>query len=765
MGLWNYFNWLQFENPTGKPHDFPELSGGYESSVPGIYCIGDLTGIPLIQLAAESGVEIVQTLKADTKFKPDALTNDIIIIGAGPAGLSAAIEAQKEGLSCIVLEASTEFNTLKNFPAEKPILNSTYTKELHSRFRFTDGTKETLLDEFASIMEEADLSIEYGVNVQSIHESKDGFTLKSSQGEFSGKRVIVAIGVSGNSRKLKVEGEDLPKVFNRLVDPKEFSERNILVVGGGDSAIEGAVALAQNGNRVSLSYRKDSFSRPKENNLLAFNKEVDKGTITPYFSSTVQSISEKEVTLKTSGGVENINNDTVFTMIGTEIPIQFFKRSNIKIENEKNGSWWIQLITMITFFSMLYFGKSGTAYDLIHKDSIAESIASYLLAPFQLNLPWGLQNGDWYGSLNFLLGWGSSLLFFLFGTVALVLFFKKWKTYTNSLWNKIKYGYIIGVSFFFTAVYFNSLLGTNAGWVEEPTYWYSLLYCTTMLLFGIRRVIVTPTKYVRIQTAVLVFIQITFLFLLPFYLFDGLIKPLFSADSWVITQLFPQGKWSSFGFILFWPLNMANFGTSTFWTYFPIFQTFIFLPIIVYLWGKGAYCGWICSCGGMAETLGDEYRKTALHGPMAKKWENLGQFVLLFALVATILHELSSGAISGTAAGTVWKSYKFLVDIIFAGVLGLGVYFFFSGRVWCRFMCPLAALMHIYSRFSRFRILSKKEFCISCNICTKACHMGIDVMNYANKGKPMDDVQCVACSTCITSCPRDVLWFKRLKEV
>jgi polyferredoxin len=104
------------------------------------------------------------------------------------------------------------------------------------------------------------------------------------------------------------------------------------------------------------------------------------------------------------------------------------------------------------------------------------------------------------------------------------------------------------------------------------------------------------------------------------------------------------------------------------------------------------------------------------------------------------------------------------VDIIFAGVLGFGVYFFLSGRVWCRFFCPLAALMHIYSRFSRYRIFSDKKKCISCNICTKVCHMGIDVMNYANKGIPMNDVECVSCSACIVNCPTQVLSFGLVSE-
>jgi polyferredoxin len=103
--------------------------------------------------------------------------------------------------------------------------------------------------------------------------------------------------------------------------------------------------------------------------------------------------------------------------------------------------------------------------------------------------------------------------------------------------------------------------------------------------------------------------------------------------------------------------------------------------------------------------------------------------------------------------------YKWVVDVFLAGAVGYGMYFWLSGRVWCRFLCPLAALMHIYARFSRFRIMADKKKCISCNVCTSVCHQGIDIMNFANKGLPMADPECVRCSACVQSCPTGVLTF------
>jgi polyferredoxin len=288
-----------------------------------------------------------------------------------------------------------------------------------------------------------------------------------------------------------------------------------------------------------------------------------------------------------------------------------------------------------------------------------------------------------------------------------------------------------------------------------------------------------PTRYIKVQTWTLILIQAIPLFILPELIFPVLGKAgiLGRPDGFVMSQIFPnESYWRSYGFILAWPLfffNLYGANITTFWLVFSLIQTFVIIPLIIYKWGKGAYCGWICSCGAMAETLGDEYRTLAPHGPKVKKWENFGQWALLVAFVITavklisVLYNIEVPIINqsvGEMSEVVHKVYYMAIDVIFAGVLGVGVYFFLSGRVWCRFGCPLAALMHIYTRFSKYRIFSEKKKCISCNICTKVCHMGIDVMNYANKGIPMNDVECVRCSACVVNCPTEVLSFGALPK-
>ncbi len=767
-----YLKWLQKDNPTGTVDKFPELRGGFETSVPGIYCVGDLTGIPLIKLASESGYALIEKLVADEAFKKAMDANadperyDLVIVGAGPAGVAACLRAGEQGLRHVVIEASQPFNTVHNFPAGKPIY-VTPPGDMKSDLKFSDGTKESLLDELDADIAGKPLPLRSGETVTRIVSEAAGFTIETDKRAYKALRVVIAIGKTGNARRMDVPGEDLPKVYTRLIDPREHKDEDILVVGGGDSAIEAAVALAEAGNRITLSYRKPALSRPKEHNLTAFNARVRQGLITPEFESKIEVITEHNVTLGTPTGLKPFKNDAIYSLIGTEIPIAFFKRSAIKMEGERDRHWWLGLAALLSFFTMLYFGKSGQAINVFEgQEGIFSWVKGFLTAPAAPALTWTLTGNAWYSSLNFILGWAGCMTFMVSGVLLLISAWGRRQRYLDTGWHRVKYGYLAAAALTFLGVYMHSQLMQNAGWVEAPTFWYSLFYTTTIILFGLRRMIVKPTPYIVAQTTTLMVIQTLFLFVIPFLLFDRFIAPLFPADGHLLHELFPSGKWSSFAYVLFWPLNINEFGNSAFWTWFPFVQTFGILFIIVYLWGKGAYCGWICSCGAMAETLGDEYRTLAPHGPRAKRLENIGQVVLWLAVAAALLYipyklctKANPACTIPLASHTLWYVYKLVIDVVFAGVLGLGVYFFLGGRIWCRYGCPLAALMHLYARFSPYRIMSNKKRCISCNICTKVCHMGIDVMNFANKGIPMNDVECVRCSACIVNCPMQVLTF------
>jgi polyferredoxin len=288
----------------------------------------------------------------------------------------------------------------------------------------------------------------------------------------------------------------------------------------------------------------------------------------------------------------------------------------------------------------------------------------------------------------------------------------------------------------------------------------------------------------------LIAVQVIPLFLLPYVILPWVGHNGAFDGSWLANRLFPptqwdpQGReyWRALGLVLAWPLFFWNVFTGQplgLWLAISLVQTFVLVPLIVWKWGKGAYCGWICSCGALAETLGDAHRHKMPHGPRWNRLNLVGQAILAAALLLLVLRVIGwmtpwDGPVNrlfralfegkhpdGSALGFPLNllNYVWSVDLLLAGVLGVGLYFHFSGRVWCRFACPLAALMHIYARFSRFRILADKKKCISCNVCTSVCHQGIDVMAFANRGLPMADVQCVRCSACVQSCPTGVLEF------
>jgi thioredoxin reductase/polyferredoxin len=802
-----YLRWLQKGNPVGEVEVYPEIGEDGRSSLEGVYIVGDLTGVPLLKMASEGGARMVSTLLADPEFRAsrkgaaarkvgapvasplesmEAIAagasgfdgggiRDVIIVGGGIAGVACALECERQGIDYLVLESSRLFHTIENFPKGKPILAKPDGHATRSPLAIMDGTRESLLEDLRRQLDDVGrpLAVKAGVRVDRIRrkrlpgEGGEVLALEAGDGEYLARRVVLAIGKSGDARRLGVPGEDAPHVRSRLFDAAEFEGEDILVVGGGDSAVEAAVALAESGNRVVLSYRKASLDRPKEENRERFEAWVERGRIAPLFRTEVREIGTGETVLKSPEGTRTVKADKVFVLIGRDLPLAFFRRSGIRMQGQRDLSWYVFLAALVSFFSMLYFGKAGVARDVFQgTEGFLSQAAAYLMGPFQADiwptLKWSARGHAWYSSLNFLLGWAGSLVFLVSGAWSLSCLLRRRGKYFGTPWGRLKYGYFIAVGLFFTGVYFHYMLGRNAGWVEGPTYWYSLLYSVTIVLFGLRRVMVRRTRYIRWQILSLAFFQVFFLFLLPFHLFDPLIKANFAPDSYVMKEMFPSGKWSSFGYVLFWPLNMNDFGASGFWTWFPLVQTFGILFVIVWLWGKGAYCGWICSCGGMAETLGDEYRATAPHGAAPKRLEHIGQFVLAWAVGATALgYAVKAGWIGGNPlwVDSVRGAYKLGIDVFFAGVLGLGVYFFLSGRVWCRFGCPLAALMHVYSRFSAYRIFSEKKKCISCNICTKVCHMGIDVMGYANKGIPMNDVQCVRCSACVQGCPTQTLSF------
>src|ERR1700682_3972929 len=243
-----YTKWLHAQWPAGPVEKLPVSGPDGVTAQPGVRIVGDLTGIPLLKFSSHTGAQAVRTILREPDFhknsQRDSGTLDLAIIGAGVAGISAAIEAKKVGLNFAVFEATEIFFTVINFPKAKPIYTYPTEMKLDGGLQFTVQVKEALLAEMEEQRRVAGIEVACA-RIESI-ERKGGALLlhKDDKTTIAALRAIIAIGRSGNFRRLGVPGEELDKVYNRLFDPKEFAGQNALVVGGGDSALETAIALA-----------------------------------------------------------------------------------------------------------------------------------------------------------------------------------------------------------------------------------------------------------------------------------------------------------------------------------------------------------------------------------------------------------------------------------------------------------------------------------------------------------------------------------------
>ena len=743
--LGRYVRWLHTGWPAGLVEKLPLVEPDGSTNVPGLYIAGDLGGIPLLKFSSDTGARTVRTIAADLSAREGPRDQagsdrplDLVIIGAGVAGMAAALEARAQGLTFEIIEASEPLSTLVNFPKGKPIYTypTGMTPAGALQFSSRSAFKEGLVEE----VKELTLGRGIAPRIAPVERvERRGAVLETVLGNgerVRSRRVLVTIGRSGEFRKLGVPGEDLDKVYNRLHDPADFADRRIMVIGGGDSALESAIAIARAGGAVTLSYRRPELSRPKPDNVEMLNTLRTEGPVAAPGSvrlalgSRVREIRPSEVVLDHEDGRrETVENDAVFTMLGREAPLPFLRNSGVRIRGDWTMTSIAAFVSFLAFCVFLYNWKAGARlYGYFQERNW-----------FPFNIPEAMAAaGGRFGA------WSSDAAHPV-GTLALSL--------------------------------------------GSPAFYYSLAYTVCVVLFGIARIRRRRTPYITLQTITLIAVQVIPLFLLPYLVlpwaghngwFDS------GAGGWLADNLFPrtewdpQGReyWRAFGLVLAWPLFIWNMFTSQpmwLWLGISVAQTFVLIPVMIYFWGKGSYCGWICSCGALAETLGDTHRHKMPHGPFWNRLNLVGQVVLAAAFIllgsrvlgwiwpdsaaATFHAGLLNGWRIGTDAWHIQMNYYWWVDVMMAGILGVGCYFWLSGRVWCRFACPLAALMHIYARFSRFRILAEKKKCISCNICTSVCHQGIDVMSFANKGQPMADPECVRCSACVQSCPTGVLSF------
>jgi thioredoxin reductase (NADPH) len=317
----------------GRSADLPTLNESLETNVRNIFIAGELGGLGLIKNAIGQGKKVVEAIAA----RPRAGGNvyDVIVVGAGPAGLAAGLSAKSKNLKYLVLEQGDAGGTILQYPRRKIVMTAPVDLPLWGKLKLSETSKEALLEIWGQILAKTGLTVNANEKVLTIAPGADGYSVTTSKGEYTGKHIVLALGRRGTPRKLGVPGEELPKVTYRLMDAETYQKCSVLVVGGGDSAVEAAMGLALQGtNKVTLSYRKGEFSRLKERNTTRLQEYVKRKAITVHFNSNLEEILPKEVKVKTAEGVVTLPNDYVFIFAGGEMPFDFLKSVGIRFRDQ-----------------------------------------------------------------------------------------------------------------------------------------------------------------------------------------------------------------------------------------------------------------------------------------------------------------------------------------------------------------------------------------------------------------------------------------------
>lgn len=310
----------------------PDIDENFESSVKGVYIIGSLAGAGLIKEAINQGRSVLNHIMKDVY--PDALPH-VMIIGSGPAGLSALLSCQKFGLPATCLEKEVTANTIRNFPKKKLVMAEPVEMPLFGPLWIGHTTRERLLEVWDKILETTKAPVTTRARMETISKNKDRFVVSASGREYACDKIILALGIRGEPRRLNVPGEELPKVFYSLVDAKEFAGGKVVIVGAGDSAIETALALQNQGCQVALVVRGDGFPKAKGKNQKKIETAVQNRTLRAFFNSSVKEIKSKSAIIATPAGVQEVENDSVFVMVGGELPFPLLEKAGIRmIEKE-----------------------------------------------------------------------------------------------------------------------------------------------------------------------------------------------------------------------------------------------------------------------------------------------------------------------------------------------------------------------------------------------------------------------------------------------
>ncbi|MGR3302621.1 MAG: NAD(P)-binding domain-containing protein [Candidatus Scalindua sp.] len=729
----------------------PSFDKNFQSNVQGLYVIGDIAGAPVIKLAMEQGYNVIEHIAtlSDSRARVEGVY-DILVVGAGASGLNAALQAGERKLSCIILEKEKVASTIENFPEGKWVYAEPDEIPPKGKLWLDGATKEDLLKRWHEIIDVNGIDVRLDHGVESIVKDGKNFTVTThSGGIFKARRVILSIGQRGNPRKLGVPGEDREEVYHRLYSPKHYSNEDIIVVGGGNSAVEAALILSEQ-NRVVLSYRKDAFDRLFKDNRRKLNEAIRLEKIKLVLSSNITEFGNGSTTLQINNGkgdktTERVSYQHAFVLIGAELPLKFFKNQGIRLEGEWAGSLWRSVgFALLSLIGLAIWGNDSHAWNKLLLDWIP----------------------DLLGAPIFFTG----LTGLFYGGVAKKERFS-WLAITFLICYTI-YGVKVGNGSEFWP--FHGWGNSLFSFFGRPwAFWYTILYTGMMTTFGVSAMkkwgFDRKDRLQILRYSSLLAFQWIMYFIVPEFLFQLAVEYHWVGAALANDPEFAGQAWRTYGIVYAWPLFFYTFfyDPHQIWVVWGVILTFVVLPIFAFFHGK-RYCSWICGCGGLAETLGDRWRVLAPKGKASIRWERMNIYILWLAFIVTgvmLLKDILGVPAKSAGASVYW--YKILVDVWLVGIIPVTLYPFLGGKVWCRYWCPLAKLMDIFSHRlkGRFKIRANDK-CISCYECSRHCQVGIPVMQYALKQEDFGNfnTSCIGCGICVTVCPMDTLSYGSRKD-